>query len=114
LGFSPIREEQQGRFTAFPNLACSALSLFSVHRDLKNFNPALDILKTNPSSALLSGTWDKGQSIMFTVDKITGTNESGCVMTGFTVTPFGSNKVAAQWTDNCGGGNMLLTKQRTP
>jgi hypothetical protein len=42
-------------------------------------------------------------------DKTVGTDINGCAVTEFTVTPFGTNVVAAEWKEGaCAGGNMLL------
>jgi hypothetical protein len=62
----------------------------------------------NPDAATLTGTVEKG-AIHCHADKTVGTDINGCAVTEFTVTPFGTNVVAAEWKEGaCAGGNMLL------
>jgi hypothetical protein len=68
--------------------------------------------KLNPADAILSGAMENG-SIRFHVDKTIGTNSNGCAATSFTVTPFGSNQLAAEWQEGgCQGGHVILQKAR--
>jgi hypothetical protein len=59
-----------------------------------------------PTSAILSGTADKGV-LHFTVDKVFGNN---CPPATFTFTPFAA-QLAAEWTDSCGGGHIMLNRK---
>jgi hypothetical protein len=68
--------------------------------------------RTNPESAILSGTVDNG-SIRFTVDKTIGTSSHGCAASSFTLTPFGNSQLAAEWQEaTCQGGHAILQKVR--
>ncbi len=61
--------------------------------------------------AVLTGAPENG-SIHFHVDKSFGAEISGCAPTTFAVTPFGTNKIAAQWQEaGCQGGEILLWRQ---
>jgi hypothetical protein len=59
-----------------------------------------------PTSAILSGTADKG-ILHFTVTKVFGDR---CPPTTFTFTPFAA-QLAAEWTDSCGGGHIMLNRK---
>jgi YD repeat-containing protein len=44
-------------------------------------------------------------------DKNLGADINGCTVSSFTLTPFGSNRLAAEWeTGSCQGGHMVLAK----
>jgi hypothetical protein len=92
-----IREQQQGRFLSYPQIAC--------------LSPGSQQRTVNPSSAVMSGAM-KDNLIAFQVDAVTSTNEMGCTLAApLVVRAFGSNQVAVDWKDSCGGGKMLLTRQ---
>jgi hypothetical protein len=76
-------------------------------------NPAAAVLnRMSPATAVLSGLMDSG-SIHCHVDKTIGTNSNGCAPATFTLTPFGTNQLAAQWDEaTCSGGHMILWKVR--
>lgn len=108
-----IRHEKAG-FSGYPQLACIPLALTPfAPQSLKSSADVMAMLrKGNPSSALLSGAWDKqGRSVIFHVDKVTGATEQGCAMSGdFTVTPFGSKGLATDF-HLCGEHvQVMLTK----
>jgi hypothetical protein len=101
-----IRRKPGEKFSGFPALICMP----------DNGPPvpaAVALARLNPETAILSGELQQDGSIAFKVEKLTSTSESGCGMTGFTLTFFGEQKLAAQWTDSCGGSaQMLLVKSR--
>jgi hypothetical protein len=78
-------------------------------------HPKINIQETfmkamTPMAAILSGTIKDG-AIAFHVDKTIGTGLDGCALTSFTVTPFGTDEVAAEWQKtNCPGGQMTLSR----
>lgn len=64
----------------------------------------------NPDAAVLTGAVEKG-AIHFQAEKTIGTDINGCAVTEFTVTPFGTNLVAAEWKEGtCAGGSLMLQK----
>jgi hypothetical protein len=73
----------------------------------------------SPLAAILSGAPQNG-SLVFTLDKTVTTETNGCSFTAFSVTPFGQDKVAAQWQEGqCADGQqppqvtqMLLNRMR--
>jgi hypothetical protein len=59
----------------------------------------------------LDGTTPENGSIHFHVDDAVSTDANGCAATSFTITPFGTNQVAAQLDGgSCQGRTQLLTK----
>ena len=107
-----IRQEQEGKLLGYPELSCIVNPMLTGQpMDTKHYNPALMLSRANPSAAILSGSPVNG-SVEFHVDKVINTNEAGCVMSSFSATPFGSNQLSVNWMDSCGGGNMMLTKER--
>ncbi len=63
-------------------------------------------------TAILSGAADKG-SFQFRVDKVIGSDRNGCAPMSFTLTPFGSDQLAAEWQgQGCRGGHVILRRTR--
>lgn len=106
-----IRAQQQG-FTAYPQLGCMPLMIL---QNMKRYeaNPIAFLMKGTPTSAILSGAWDKDyRSLVFNIDKITSTSGSQCTLNGdITVTPFGGSQLAVEWKDSCGGAQFLISRQ---
>ena len=69
--------------------------------------------RMSPVSGVLTGTNVNG-TLTFTVDKTVGASSDGCSITAFTVTPFGTDQIAADWTEgNCAKehkGQMMLKR----
>lgn len=97
------------KFAGFPTLGC--MPLFPMLP--KAISPAeamKGVSKYSPVSAILTGTSALG-SIKFTVDKQMGVPASGCPLTSFTATPFGTDQLAAEWAEGtCQGGDMVLRR----
>lgn len=73
-------------------------------------NPNPFLAQMNPEAAVLTGTAKDG-GMDFHVDRIISKGASDCELTGFTVTPFGSDQIAAQWKEStCSGGQILLKR----
>jgi len=114
-GFCDLRFElteiATGEFSGFSRFSCSDIGGY-----LKDKSPnVLSLVRehTSPDAAILTGTVDKG-SIRFRATKSIGTDISGCSVTAFTITPFGSNGVLSEWQEgNCPGGSMLLERQKS-
>jgi hypothetical protein len=65
-----------------------------------------------PQTAILSGGIEKG-SIKFHVDNVIDSGGTGCTPTSFTLTPFGTIQLVAEWQEQgCPGGHVLLQKTR--
>ena len=79
-----------------------------VRRGTSSPSPILN--QMSPISAVLSGTAKDG-TLTFTVEKTIQKSANGCALTGFTLTPFGTDQLAAEWQEGtCDGGQMLLKK----
>ena len=78
-------------------------------KNRKNQKEAL-LNRMDPDSAILTGTLQDG-AIHFRADKTIGTDINGCAVSSFTLTPFGANRLAAEWAaGSCQGGHMVLAK----
>lgn len=105
-----IRTNSQvpGSFSGFPVLICAPFMPGFVRRGAAAQNTVL--VPPSPVSAVLTGTAKDG-SIEFTVEKTIGTTVSGCALTKLTITPFGTDQIAAQWAEGtCEGGQILLRR----
>lgn len=105
-----LHEGDPGRFTGYSTLACGNFGPLMSKEDR---NPAAATLnRMSPAGAILSGAMENG-SIRFHVDKTVGTNSNGCAATSLTLTPFGTNQLAAEWQEGgCEGGHIILQKAR--
>jgi hypothetical protein len=102
------KTDEPSRISGFPVLVCAPILPGFVRRGKSSENFTLPEL--SPVSAVLSGIPQNG-SIQFSVDKVIGTTGSGCALTSLTVTPFGTDQIAAQWQEGtCQGGRILLRK----
>lgn len=91
---------EPGKVAGFPVMICIPMPITS---------PSPEKFLT-PASAILSGT-PNPTGIDFTVDKVTSKGGTYCSFTGFTVTPFGTDQLSAEWKqDVCGNGQMLLRR----
>lgn len=64
----------------------------------------------SPKAIVMTGAPENG-AIRFQVDKTVIGDSDICATTSFTITPFGTNKVAAQWREGtCRGVQFLLDK----
>lgn len=70
--------------------------------------------RMNPSFAVISGKEEKG-SLNLAVDKFIGATPEikSCVITSFSLTPFGPGQMIAQWQDGCEGGQILMQKAKS-
>ncbi len=63
-----------------------------------------------PTAIVMTGTPVNG-AIRFQVNRTVVSPASGCETTSYTVTPFGTNRVAVQWLDGlCLGGQILMNR----
>jgi hypothetical protein len=97
---------QLGTYSGFPVLVCIPVT----QPVIRPGNPNQFLTQMNPAAAVLTGTVKDG-GIDFHVDRIISKGASDCELTGFNVTPFGSDQIAAQWKEsNCSGGQILLKR----
>jgi hypothetical protein len=94
------------QYSGFPVLLCMPIT----PPVIRPGNPNPFLAQMNPEAAVLTGTAKDG-AMDFQVARIISKGASDCELTGFTVTPFGSDQVAAQWKEsNCSGGQILLKR----
>jgi len=96
-------------FSGYSSFACDNTAPLMSAKNRKNQKAAL-LNRMDPDSAILTGTLQDG-AIHFRADKNIGADINGCSVTAFTLTPFGSNRLAAEWqAGSCQGGHMELAK----
>lgn len=104
-----LRDSQgsPGNYAGYSTLSClnaGQLSALKGHGLLRMRGPF------TPAAVILNGTPENG-SIRFRVDKTVSADADGCELSGFTATPFGTNKIAVQWQEgSCAGGEILLDR----
>jgi hypothetical protein len=104
LNFELRTGEKDGQFLGNSSMSCMPLVQRPGHPKI---NPAIALLKASPTSAILTGTTESG-AIQFHVEKVIAER---CVPSAFTLTPFGTTRLAAEWKDPvCGNGQMLLQR----
>jgi hypothetical protein len=105
-----LHENEPGHFQGYSTLACTNYGPLMAPEGRGNAAGTLN--RMNPAEAILSGAMEDG-SLRFHVDNTIGTNSNGCGATSFTLTPFGTNQLAAQWEETgCQGGHVILQKAR--
>ena len=98
-----------GEALGYPTLDCVSLPPMEFRSPLTARADAMRMLNSRvPTSAVLSTRVAQGD-LQFHIDENVG---GPCPFTAFTVTPFGTNQIAAEWKDACGGGQMILSKTR--
>jgi len=96
-------------FSGYSSFTCSNIAPLMAEKNRKNQKVAL-LNRMDPEAAILSGTLADG-AIHFLPDKNIGTDINGCSVSSFTLTPFGVNRLAAEWqAGSCHGGHMVLAK----
>jgi hypothetical protein len=96
-------------FSGFSSFTCATIAPLMSAKTRANRKSAL-LNRMDPDSAILTGTLQDG-AIHFHADKTIGTDINGCAVTSFTLTPFGANRLAAEWqAGQCQGGHMVLAK----
>jgi hypothetical protein len=104
-----IAPDAAGQFSGFSELLCTNLTLPSKP---PNSLMAGVVDRMDPESAVLAGSVQNG-SLLLKVDKNIGADSHGCALTSLTVTPFGTNQIAAQWEETgCAGGHAILQRSR--
>lgn len=93
---------EPGQITGYPVMVCVQIPIIS--------SGPKTIAQFTPASAVITGK-QGDKSVDFTVDKTTSKGAGRCSFTSFTVTPFGTDQISAEWKqDQCPGGQMLLKR----
>lgn len=96
-------------FTGYSSFTCASIAPLMSAKNRANQKSSL-MNSRDPDSAILTGVLQDG-AIHFHADKTIGTDINGCAVTSFTLTPFGVNRLAAEWqAGTCQGGHMVLLK----
>jgi hypothetical protein len=105
-----IRDKGEAQVNGYVKLLCYPTAQY--YQKHPRVNAADAFMKAmTPLAAILSGSVKDG-AIAFHVDKTIGASLDGCALTSFTVTPFGTDEVAAEWQKGtCPGGQMTLSRQ---
>jgi len=96
--------DEPDKYTGAASLSCVPTAA----SDASKLNPAVMFGKLNPLAATMSGAMQKDDAIVFRIDKVL--NGEDCGLSGFSVSKFGSQNLAAEFQDACGGGSILLRK----
>jgi hypothetical protein len=93
-------------YMGYSRLNCAAVPGVGPARFLPK--PLRDNL--NPVAIVLTGAPEDG-ALHFTLDKTVVVPGDGCETSAFTVTPFGTNKIAVEWHEGqCRGVQLLMDK----
>jgi len=111
LSFELKEKEQPGHFSGFSSMTCASAGPLMHKKGIDRRAFALN--RMDPEAAVLSGSMENG-SIQLRTDKTVGSDSNGCTPTSFTLTPFGSNQLAAEWQEKapCSGGHLILGRGR--
>ena len=101
--------DSPGHYNGYSTLGCQPIpAMFRMGgaritpQDVRNMQ--------NPKALLLTGE-PKDNVIVFTINKTVVGEAGACEANSFTVTPFGTNQIAANWTEGaCAGGQLLLVR----
>ena len=93
---------EPGQIKGFPVMVCVQIPVISTGpKTFAQYSPASAVITGKPTD----------KSVEFTVDKVISKGEGHCAFTSFTVTPFGSDQIAAEWKeDTCPAGQILLRR----
>jgi hypothetical protein len=101
--------EKPGGYSGYSTMICNP-SLVLLSQRMPKQERDIEIAKSmTPASTIMSGSVENN-AIVFHIDKNIGIPLGGCVITGFTVSPFGGEQIAAQWqagAPSCQGGQMV-------
>lgn len=104
-----IRETAPDKYSGYSGIACFSVSPMMAAKDLRNAKSAM-LNRLDPDAAILSGALENGV-LHFTSTKNIGQDINGCAVSSLTLTPFGNDRMAAEWqAGDCPGGHMILGK----
>jgi len=100
------KQDAPDKYAGFPELLCTpASAMGGVARG--------KVPQVSPMSAVFTGSAGDG-AIIFTLDKALGASAEGCSLSTLSVTPFGTDEIAAEWSEgNCDHpqhGQMMLKR----
>ena len=100
------KQDAPDKYAGFPELLCTpASAMGGVARG--------KVPQVSPMSAVFTGSAGDG-AIIFTLDKALGTSAEGCSLSTLSVTPFGTDEIAAEWSEgNCDHpqhGQMMMKR----
>jgi hypothetical protein len=96
-------------FTAYTNMLCVDMTLPPGGKMSAETSAIWTAERLAPESTVLSGSVVNG-TMTYKTDRVVSHGQGKCDMESMEITPFGSGQVAAEWKDNCGGGEMTLAK----
>ena len=99
-----LRQNEPGKYSGYSRFSCLNNEALTNPKDMNLMQSFLNHM--NPDSAVLAGSVEKG-AIHFHAEKI-GTDINRCAVTEFTITPFGTNLVAAEWKEGTRTGGSLM------
>jgi hypothetical protein len=104
-----MSEDKPGFFSGSETRACTP-ALFALPGRVSQQKMSGVIRQMEPVSAELTGSMENG-AITFHVDKVIGIPWDGCTLTGYSISSFGSQQIAAQWQEGtCPGGQLVLMR----
>jgi len=104
-----MSEDKPGFFTGSETRACSPALFALPGRVAQQKMPGI-IRQMEPVSAELTGSMEGG-AITFHVDKVIGIPWDGCTLTGYSISSFGQQQIAAQWQEGtCPPGQLILMR----
>lgn len=99
------KADEPDKYTGAVSLSC--LPTTSLTAPKPDTPMTMMLAERDPLFASMSGAWEK-DAIVFRMDKVL--NPKACGLSGFSVSKFGSQNLAAEFQDGCGGGSMVLRK----
>ena len=96
-------------FTAYTNMLCIDMTIPAEAKAPETYE-MLNAVRLAPESTILSGALSD-KTIAYKADRIVSHGQDKCGMESLDITPFGSGQIAAEWKDNCGGGEMTLVRR---
>jgi len=111
-----LREDgkHDGTVNGYTSLACAPLGGGLAEVSTCKADPAGCVKKLAeqeaPTSSILSGKVADG-AIHLQAKENLATAATGCVMASAVAREFGAGRIAFEWQDMCGGGQMVLTKR---
>jgi hypothetical protein len=102
-------EDKPGFFSGSETRVCTP-ALFALPDRVARQRMSGVIRQMEPVSAELTGSMENG-AITFKVDKTIGIPSDGCTLTGYSISAFGLQQIAAQWQQgSCPGGQLILVR----
>jgi hypothetical protein len=105
-----LKDDAPEGVTGYSRFSCLPIPSLMARGDRAKAKPAL-LSRLSPDAAVLSGRVGEDGSVRFEAQKNIGADIHGCVVSSFTLTPFGAGQLAAEWKEpGCADGRMILEK----